>query len=104
MKAHDNKPEFRRIFDYHLMKMEQAGIINKIIADYIPEPPLIIGMSEANQLGYDNLVFPMIVLSVGLTSALVILTTEKLGQFLRAKWAKFSNPEQVKTDTAWGNH
>ena len=86
------------------MKMEQAGIIDKITADYIPDPPLIIGMSEATELGYDNLVFPMIVLSVGITSALVILTTEELSRFLRQKWAKFTRVSKSEPVKAWDNH
>ena len=86
----ENNAEFQRMFDYHLIKMKQAGLMTKIADHYIPDPPLIVGMSEASQLGYNNLLFPIIVLSFGISSAIIMVIIEKLGRCLRAKRAACS--------------
>ena len=55
--------EFRKMFDYHLLKIKESGIDEKIVTNYAPDPPLQIGIAEAQQLGYDALLFPMILLA-----------------------------------------
>ena len=79
--AYQKGSEFHGIFDYHLMKMKQSGILDKVKSIYLPDPPLTIGISEANQLGYDNLMFPGIVITFGIIGALIILLVEALIEF-----------------------
>ena len=76
--AYQKDSEFRGLFDYHLMKMKESGILDLINTDHLPEPPLVIGMTGANSLGYDNLIFPTIVLSFGGFGALIITVLERL--------------------------
>ena len=76
--AYQKGSEFRGLFNYHLMKMKEAGILDIINSDYLPEPPLVIGVADANPLGYDNLIFPAIVLSFGGFGALIIMALERV--------------------------
>ena len=78
--------EFKGVINYHLMKMKEAGIFDRINLDYLPEPPLIIGTGEGNPLGYDNLIFPTIVLSFGGFGALIIMVLERLMHYLAPKY------------------
>ena len=70
--------EFRKIFDYHLLKIKESGIDEKIVTNYASDPPLQIGIDEAQQLGYDALLFPMILLLVGSCGALILVILEHL--------------------------
>ena len=78
--------EFQGIFEYHLMKIREAGILDRINLDYMPEPPLVIGTGEGIPLGYDNLIFPTIVLSFGGFGALIIMVLERVINFLAPKY------------------
>ena len=78
--------EFQSLFDYHLMKMKQSGIFERVNLEYTPDHPLTIGVTEADQLGYNNLLFPMIVLSFGGFGALIILLLEGAMKYLATKY------------------
>ena len=87
--AYQKDSEFHDLFDYHLMKLKQAGIFDRIISRYLADPPLTIGISEANQLGYNNLVVPLIVLSFGCFGGIVILLLERLFRYaIQARQAR----------------
>ena len=77
--------EFRGIFDFHLMKMKQSGIFDRVMSRYLPDPLLAIGIAEANRLGYDNAIFPVIVLSFGSIGALLVLLVERMIRYLLPK-------------------
>ena len=70
--------EFQKMFDYHLLKIKESGIDEKIVTNYAPDPPLQIGIDEAQQLGYDALLFPMILLLVGSCGGLILVILEHL--------------------------
>ena len=74
--AYPKGSEFRKMFDYHLLKIKEAGIDEKIVTNYAPDPPLQIGISEAEQLGYDALLFPMILLLFGICGAWILVSLE----------------------------
>ena len=68
--------EFQKMFDYHLLKIKESGIDEKIVTNYAPDPPLQIGIAEAEQLGYDALLFPMILLLFGIVGAWILVILE----------------------------
>ena len=74
--AYPKGSEFRKMFDYHLLKIKEAGIDEKIVTNYAPDPPLQIGIAEAEQLGYDALLFPMILLLFGICGAWILVSLE----------------------------
>ena len=74
--AYQKGSEFRRMFDYHLLRIKESGIRERIGTIYAPEPPLKIGVDEANQLGFDVLLFPAMVLSCGGFGGLLIMVFE----------------------------
>ena len=96
--AYQKDSEFHDLFDYHLMKMKQSGIFDKIMSSYLADPPLTIGISEANQLGYNNLVVPLFVLSFGCFGGIVILMLERLFRYaIQARQARMhvSSPPEI---------
>ena len=74
--------EFQRMFDYHLLKIKESGIDEKIVTTYAPDSPLQIGIAEAEQLGYDALLFPTALLLVGSCGALIIVIFERFTRFI----------------------
>ena len=68
--------EFCKMFDYHLLKIKESGIDERIVTNYAPDPPLQIGIAEAEQLGYDALPFPMILLLFGIVGAWILVILE----------------------------
>ena len=79
--AYQRDSEFHGLFNYHLLKMKQSGIFDKILSNYLPDPPITIGISEVKQLGYNNLVVPVIVLSFGCFGGLMILLVERMFRY-----------------------
>ena len=68
--------EFCKMFDYHLLKIKESGIDERIVTNYAPDPPLQIGIAEAEQLGYDALLFPIILLLLGICGAWILVILE----------------------------
>ena len=65
------------MFDFHLLKIKEAGVFDKILAKYYPDPPRAYGITEPVSLGYNNLIFPALVLSFGTCGALAIIFVER---------------------------
>ena len=40
--AYPKGSEFRRMFDFHLLKMKQSGVADKIALKYMPDPPQVV--------------------------------------------------------------
>ena len=74
--GYPKESEFCKMFDYHLLKIKESGIDERIVTNYAPDPPLQIGIAEAEQLGYDALPFPMILLLFGIVGAWILLILE----------------------------
>ena len=74
------------MFDFHLLKMKESGVVDKILTRYYPDPPQTFGVTDANPLGYDNLIFPALVLSFGMCGALGVVLMEKLMRQARKTW------------------
>ena len=71
--------EFRAIFDYYILKLQEVGIFHELAQKWIPqttwetEPA-----SDKIVLGYNNLLFPFFVLFAGTGCALILVGIEKL--------------------------
>ena len=76
--AYPKGSEFRRMFNYHLMKIRESGIRMRIEGTYLPEPPLKIGVDEAQQLGYDVILLPTMILMFGGLGSWLIAVVECL--------------------------
>ena len=68
--------EFQKMFDYHLLKIKESGMDEKIVTNYAPDSPLQIGIADAEQLGYDFLLFPIVLLLIGSCGALILVIFE----------------------------
>ena len=76
--AYPKGSELRPMLDFHLLKMKESGVVDRIAMRYMPEPPRDIGVPDAQQLGYDNLIFPALILSFGTCGALAVVLVERL--------------------------
>ena len=66
--------EFRQLFDHHLFKMEQSGLLDKIKTKPKPHESKI---TSALSLGYNNVMFPFVILLSGFGLALACILIEK---------------------------
>ena len=71
--------ELRGFFNHHLLNMMQNGIKNKLYRNYYPHTTVHeIDEHDATPLGYDNLIFPILILSSGLIACLIVAILERL--------------------------
>ena len=65
--------EFRGLFSYHLTRMVEAGLLSRIRNKWLPELDKTQAASEdALTLGYNNLVFPCLIMVVGIAGGLCL--------------------------------
>ena len=79
------------MFDFHLLKMKESGVVDKLLTRYYPDPPQTFGVTDASPLGYDNLIFPALILSFGTCGALAVVLVERLVRSLGAGRPSLSN-------------
>ena len=72
--------EFKQLFDYELLKMKQSGVIlheaYKWLRNRLPEKGRSPFVEEATPLGYNNLLFPGLILLVGIAMSLALVFLE----------------------------
>ena len=68
------------MFNHHIKKLSEQGVIKKIISKWLP-PPVLDFEKKASVLGYENLTFPFMLLAVGIMVASILLMAEAF--FLR---------------------
>ncbi len=60
--------EFLQLFNYHLSKLMESGIIESMQKTHFPKAlPVDLNPSEALVLGYENVLFPFLILIFGLS-------------------------------------
>ena len=69
--------EFTEMFNHHIKKLSEQGVIKKIISQWLP-PPVVDFEKKASVLGYENLSFPFMLLAVGIMTASIVLVAETL--------------------------
>ena len=76
--------EYTDLFNFQILKLLQSGIVNRISKGWFPKYDPDDEMTSS-PLGYDNLVFPIIVYWFGVLFAVVISLCEKLSKFSTPK-------------------
>ena len=101
MLQHDS--EFLQIFNHHIMKMIETGVLKRIYRKYfnrlyVNEP---IGMPEPHPLGINNVLFLFILLGTGISMALGIAFVE----YIVAKWHQMRvvRPKRLQHGITVGN-
>lgn len=80
--------EFTALFNYHVAKMEQSGILSKLRDKHFGDVfGHAIEITEVRKvvLGFDNVLFPFAILGIGAQVTIVILICEKI----RFQWSCF---------------
>ena len=78
--AFQRQSELLPLFNYHIHKMKQSGIIDRLRQKYLDEKNLVTSETivDTNVLGYDNVMFPFLAFLIGLCVALLQLGIEVL--------------------------
>ena len=75
------------IFNYHLYKMKQTGIIDRLRQNALGDDDIDATTSktlvDTNGLGYENVLFPFIAFLTGVSVAVLLLGIEKAANFLK---------------------
>ena len=76
-------------FDYHLQKMVESGVFYRIYNQYSFNPTSdFSGIDEAIALGYDNVVFPFLLIAAGTAIGFGLAIAERIGRWW--KWKRRS--------------
>ena len=68
--------EFTSMFTYHILKMEQSGLIDRIGRRWMGGADAIYGLPTPPSLGYENVVFPFALIAFGALSAGILMYLE----------------------------
>ena len=84
--AFQRNSEFAECFNYHLQKMREAGLFDRLYSEYVDikqKDTLIREKNDAVSLGFMNAAFPSLVLLGGLTLAIIQVMAESLWNRLK---------------------
>ena len=71
--------EFTEFFNYHILKLEESGVLRQIRSDYHPDiVPMEIETNVAVDLGFENVSFTFFVLGFGLVFGLIFIACERI--------------------------
>ena len=77
--------EYRELFNHHLKKLNEEGILDKLADMYMPKRNSPQAILEAIPLGYDNVFFPSLVMFIGILSSLLMVCIEKIRRYTYIK-------------------
>ena len=81
--------EYIDIFNYNIQKMDEAGILDSLAEEYFSKQTTSqTAVEEAISLGYDNVLFPCLVLVSGCAFSLFIFSSEIIGRVIEKAWEK----------------
>ena len=92
--AFQKESELHSIMNYHLDKMEQSGIIDRLHKTFLKSQNInsdtdaIMTKVYEEGIGYDKVVVPFLVLLTGLCLALLQLGIEAIGVYMHSKSSK----------------
>ena len=75
--------EYRELFNYNLKKFDEKGILDKLIEVYMPKHHTPQTIMEAIPLGYDVVLFPSLVMLMGIACSLLLVIVEKIGRCVK---------------------
>ena len=99
---HDS--EYRELFNFHLKKLDEGGILDKLAEMCMPKrytPRIIL---EAIPLGYDNVLFPSLVMFMGITSSLLMVILEKIGRCIKSGRVQNKAEAWITEDASSNNY
>ena len=92
------------IFNYHLYKMKQTGIIDRLRQNALGDDDIDATTSktlvDTNGLGYENVLFPFIAFLTGVSVAVLLLGIEKAANFLKKCTKKEQQLNEDKLEEA----
>ena len=68
--------ELTELFNHHLVKMTESGLLQKLRRKWIDPDWQEIGIAEADSLGYEHLFLLFCIVGVGAAGALIVLAAE----------------------------
>ena len=83
-----NDSEFKALFDFHISQLKEAGVLARINHKWLEEGKLTPlpgsqrNLASASTLGYENVIFPFLVLLLGVVISAVLILYER---FIRWK-------------------
>ena len=69
--------EFTQLFNYHIAKMDETGVLDALRLSYFPKTIPRKTTSKSKSLGFDNVLFPFIILCGGIFIAVTLNVMEK---------------------------
>jgi hypothetical protein len=79
--AFQKNSEFTEFFNYHLFKLIEGGLMYHVRKSTLEKEVIEIGLSDTITLGYENVMFPFLLLVGGTVFALLQLSLEVLRRF-----------------------
>ena len=77
--AFQKDSEFTEFFNYHILKLEESGVLRQIRSDYFPDFVTVeIENNQAVDLGFENVSFTFVVLGFGLLFGIMFIVYEKI--------------------------
>ena len=92
--------EYRELFNHHLRKLDEKGILDKLAEIYLPERNAPQTLLKAIPLGYDIVLFPSLVMFLGISSSLLMLCLERIGRCFKKSQID-SNTINNQASGAW---
>ena len=78
LKCGPQDSEYKELFNHHLKELDEKGILYKMAKTYIPKQNNHGTILEAIPLGYDNVLFPCLIMLLGASSSLLLACVEKI--------------------------
>jgi ABC-type amino acid transport substrate-binding protein len=76
--AFQKNSEFTEYFNFHLFKLEESGVMYKLNRDWTYLPTDVYWVDDAISLGYDNALFPYLILLGGIIGGVVVHLWEQI--------------------------
>jgi hypothetical protein len=70
--------EFTEYFNFHLFKLEESGVMYKLNRNWTYAPKEVFWVDDAISLGYDNTLFPYLILLGGIIGAVILQLCEQI--------------------------
>ena len=73
--------EFTQIFNYHIAKLDETGVLDSLRFTYLPKTVTVSNPSKSISLGFNNVLFPFLILVFGIFFGTFFSLFEKVKSF-----------------------
>ena len=87
--------EYKELFNHNMHKLNEAGILDNLAQKYLPNQRSLQADIEAVSLGYDNVLFPSLIMLIGIAFSILISCIEKARRMMGMSVGVF------KSKTVW---